>query len=264
MKVVLPFFVFTFESLFVVRNRLAFIAAKSLIELTARVQFLALLAELQILKTPLYHMGCKIYISKKGFLVYRLFWNKQTSWEGTSLADTPENRKLVEADAIRIAREIKAGNFDYLKWFPAGSKARQLMVERTGTPQTAPTVRQYYNAWILQKRPPLVRKSQERDYRQHFNRHILPRFGEVEFKDITPRRLLEFRDFLLNEAPRVRKGPRGLSLKTCRNIIDSSFRALVRDARQIDNLVDRDPFESVTWPRRDTRQQDPFTEPNEI
>ena len=64
----------------------------------------------------------------------------------------------------------------------------------------------------------------------------------------------------MNEAPRQKKGARGLSLKTCRNIIDSSFRALVRDARRIDGLLDRDPFESVTWPRRDTPPPDPLTD----
>ena len=129
---------------------------------------------------------------------------------------------------------------------------------------TAPTVREYYDVWILQKRPPLVRKSQERDYRRRFNRYILPRFGEVLFRDLTPRRLLEFRDYLLNEAPRQKKGARGLSLKTCRNIIDSSFRALVRDARRIDGLLDRDPFESVTWPRRETASKTHLPSQSEI
>jgi hypothetical protein len=33
---------------------------------------------------------------------------------------------------------------------------------------------------------------------------------------------------------------RGLSLKSCRNIFDASFRARLRDARKIDYLLDRD------------------------
>jgi len=105
-------------------------------------------------------VGCKIYITKKGFLVYRLHWNKQSSWEGTNLRDTPQNRKRVEADADLMAREIKAGRFDYARWFPAGNKLRK--------PEAAPqtwTVREYYEIWIKQQRPPLVRKSAERDYR---------------------------------------------------------------------------------------------------
>ena len=112
-------------------------------------------------------MGCKIYVSKKGFLVYRLYWNQRRTWEGTSLADTPENRALVKADAIRISREMKAGRFDYLKWFPARDNA----AARRASGQD-PTIREYYDSWILQKKPPLVRKSLERDYRQVFNRYL--------------------------------------------------------------------------------------------
>ena len=52
----------------------------------------------------------------------------------------------------------------------------------------------------------------------------------------------------------------GLSLKSCRNIIDASFRACIRDARKIDYLLDRDPFEALIWPRRQTPKPDPFTE----
>ncbi len=113
-----------------------------------------------------------------------------TSWEGMDLPDTPDNRKLVEADAVRITREIKAGRFDYLKWFPAGNKARLLKA-----PAPLNSSRAYYETWILRKRPPLARKSQERDYRQHFGRYILPRFGDLDFSDLTPRRLIELRDY---------------------------------------------------------------------
>lgn len=127
-------------------------------------------------------MGCKIYVSKKGFLVYRLHWNKQNSWEGTTLRDTPANRKRVEQDADLISREITAGRFDYGRWFPAGNKMPKAEAVRQGW-----TVREYYDKWILQQRPPLVRKSSERDYKQHFTRYILPRFGETELATIATR-----------------------------------------------------------------------------
>jgi integrase len=70
--------------------------------------------------------------------------------------------------------------------------------------------------------------------------------------DVTPLRSDEFRAYLLNE--------RGLSLKSCRNIIDASFRAGIRDARKIDYLLDRDTFEALIWPRRQTGKPDRFTE----
>ena len=32
--------------------------------------------------------------------------------------------------------------------------------------------------------------------------------------------------------------------------MDASFRACLRDARKIDYLLDRDPFEALIWPQR--------------
>jgi Arm DNA-binding domain len=70
-------------------------------------------------------VGCKVKVNQHGFLAFHLFWNKNRSWEGTGLRDTAENRRLVEAKAVLIGREIKKGAFDYLKWFPEGNRAEQ-------------------------------------------------------------------------------------------------------------------------------------------
>src|SRR5262245_4474231 len=200
-------------------------------------------------------MGCKIYVSKKGFLVYRLHWNNQTSWEGTNLRDVPTNRRRVEEDAKLIAMEIRAGRFDYARRFPAGNKIRKEPRRRGWT------VREYYDMWILRQRPPLRRKAAERDYRQHFSRYILPRLGEVIVSDetLTERALIDLQDYLLHDAPRRKKGRKGLAVKTVRNIIDSSFRAMVRDAREIDHLMSGDPFAAVKWPANQSKRRDPFT-----
>ncbi len=201
-------------------------------------------------------MGCKIYVSKKGFLVYRLQWNNQRSWEGTTLRDTPSNRKRVEADADLMSREMRAGRFDYARWFPAGNR-----MPKQSTVHQGWTVREYYDKWILQQRPPLVRKSDERDKRQHFARYILPRFGESMLSDsaLTPRALMDFQQFLLHDVPRLKKGAQGLSAKTVRNIIDGSFRAMIRDAREVDHLIGGDPFAAMKWPDKKTPRPDPFT-----
>jgi integrase len=202
-------------------------------------------------------MSCKIYVSKKGVLAYRLHWNKQSSWEGTNLRDTPQNRKRVEADADLMSREMKAGRFDYGRWFPAGNKA-----PKTDAPRQSWTVREYYGKWILQQRPPLVRKTNERAYKQHFSRYILPRFGEVSLTEtaLTTRALMDFQNYLLHNVPRLKKGTQpGLSVKTARNIMDGSFRAMVRDAREIDRLITTDPFMAIQWPKAKPVKRDPFT-----
>jgi len=51
-----------------------------------------------------------------------------------------------------------------------------------------------------------------------------------------------------------------LALKTVRNVIDGTFRALVREARTVDGLVAGDPFAALIWPRRPRQTPDPFDE----
>jgi integrase len=63
--------------------------------------------------------------------------------------------------------------------------------------------------------------------------------------------LVEFRAALLSK---------GLTVKTARNVIDSSFRAMYRDARgDYRELQGYDPFLSVQWPRSQRQRPDPFT-----
>ena len=68
----------------------------------------------------------------------------------------------------------------------------------------------------------LFRRSQVRDYNQHFRAHILPKFKNMRFLAMGTGDLTDFRGDLLRH---------GLSVKTARNVIYSSFRAMYRDAR---------------------------------
>jgi len=114
-----------------------------------------------------------------------------------------------------------------------------------------PTVQEYFDSWIEKKIEPLFRPGQIRDYRQHFNSHILPKFKDMRLLAIGTGELTEFRVELLRK---------GLSVKTARNIIDASFRALYRDARaEIEELRGRDPFIDIQWPAMPRRKPDPFT-----
>jgi hypothetical protein len=87
---------------------------------------------------------------------------------------------------------------------------------------------------------PLHRRSTVRDYRVHFNAYVLPAFKHICLAAISTKNLNEFRISLLK---------RGLAVKTVRNIIDASFRALYRDARiDIEVLQGKDPFIDIHWP----------------
>jgi Arm domain-containing DNA-binding protein len=94
--------------------------------------------------------------------------------EATALPDNPRNRALIEKHAAVIGAEIRAGTFDYLKWFPNGNRAKDFLrppVAAGG--QAAPTVREFYGDWIKEKVPPTVRPSLTRDYQNHFRNYIL-------------------------------------------------------------------------------------------
>ena len=98
---------------------------------------------------------------------------------------------------------------------------------------------------------PLYRRSTVRDYRVHFSAYILPAFKHVRLAAISTKDLNDFRVLLLK---------RGLAVKTARNIIDGSFRALYRDARiEIEALQGKDPFIDIAWPRLPRKKPDPFS-----
>lgn len=115
-----------------------------------------------------------------------------------------------------------------------------------------PTIREYYERWIQRQAPPLVRRAQERDYRQCFNTYILGALGLVKLCELRPVDLVEFRTKLLTE--------RGLALRTVKNIVAGALRAMVRDAREVDGMEVGDPFKALRWPRIPYRRPDPFME----
>jgi hypothetical protein len=150
-------------------------------------------------------MSCKVITNRHGILTFRIYFEGREYWKSSGKPDTPANREELEELAKIISRGIKNKTFS-LDWFQEESKAEKPDIRTVGG---------YYAEWIERKKPPVVRAGLERDYKEHFNRYILGKFKNVALIDVTPRQLDEFRAYLLNE--------RGLSLKSCRNIIDASF-----------------------------------------
>ena len=104
---------------------------------------------------------------------------------------------------------------------------------------------------IARKVPTIVRPSRARDYRNHFLTYVLQYLGETPLKDLSLAHLEERRARLQID--------RGLSLKTVRNVIDSSLRAMVRDARKA-GIEAGSPFADLEYPRRVVPGPDPFSE----
>lgn len=128
-------------------------------------------------------------------------------------------------------------------------------------PAAAPTIRAYAAMWLARQHPPFVRPAQRHDYEGHLNRYVLPAqvddeygtrtIGNLLVTELAPKHLLQLREHLVT---------RPLKLKTARNILDGSFRAMMRDARTVDGLITTDHFAALTWPRTVTPEPDPFTE----
>ena len=194
-------------------------------------------------------MACTVKVNRHGLLALRLYWNGAESLEGTRLKDTPKNRKRTQARAELISEEIEQGTFDYIKWFPAGNRAAKLKSQSIAASQPQ-TVAAYYNDWIDRKKPPFVRPGLHYDYKRQFARYILPKFAEKLIIDVKLSDLEAFRSYLNQE--------KNLSLKSCRNIIDGTFRAMMRDARK-HGIGEKDYFADLEWPRISTPKPDPFT-----
>jgi integrase len=204
--------------------------------------------------------GCWIESTRGGLLRFRFRWQMpgelhfRKCSETTELRDTAENRTLLGRQAAILGAEIRAGTFDYSRWFPSGKHAPS--IERRSPSATPSIVRretigEYYGTWIERKQPPLVRTSRVRDYRNHFRTYILPSMADVELTGFSLEHLEDLRLRL--------HAKQGLGLKTIRNVIDGSLRAMFRDARKA-GLEVTFPFGDLEWPRRVVPGPDPFSE----
>src|SRR5216684_3167789 len=200
-------------------------------------------------KRKVRRQACSIEITSTGLLRFRFRWKTPDGAvkkfaEATALRESPENLARVKRQAELVGAEIRAGTFDYLKWFPHGNRAAEFLVAN-GLPVPEGkvvrperwTVRRYYDQWIRRKVAPLVRVSAARDYRIHFRMHVLDVLGEVALADMSLAHLEDLRNGMRG---------RGLSEKTIRNVIDGSLRALVRDAGQ-DDIEAGFPFPMMRW-----------------
>lgn len=113
----------------------------------------------------------------------------------------------------------------------------------------------YYKRWVEGQVEPMVRPTQRRQYKLHLEKHVLPSIGSLPIAVLSARRILRLR----GELPNPERPGGALSLKCVKNIIAGSLRVMCRDAREIDEVLEHDPFVGVRWPRIEVPGPDPFT-----
>ncbi len=202
-------------------------------------------------------MPCTVVRTEHGYLQYRLRSKAIPGYECKESSGIPDDRehrdqrRQMERRAKLMSAEMAAGKFDYLAWFPSGSKAAHFQTKVATT-----TVGEYITrTWLPRKQPPLVRFSTANTYAKHVRCHIEPQFGDSRFGDVTVAALEDFRALLIMAEA---QGGKGLALKTARDVIDGTFRAIYRDARKV-GLADGDPFAALDWPDKVVPEPDPFT-----
>jgi integrase len=192
----------------------------------------------------------------------------------TGLPDTPGNRQRLERLRLLVGAVIRAGQDptpvldehfgDYIGPAPLPKSAVAL-------PPRSMTLVAYYERWIGEQ-VALVRRAQARDYERHLRGYVLPVLGTMSIAELTPPAVRGLQLELLTrgrprvpDAPRPRRGTpswhRPLAVKTVRNILSGSLRAMLRQARK-DGLLTRERFADLMeldWPQAAPPQPDPFT-----
>jgi integrase len=192
----------------------------------------------------------------------------------TGLRDTPGNRQRLERLRLLVGAVIRAGQdptpvLD--EHFAEHIGPAPLPRVTSVPPPNSVTLTEYYERWIGEQIA-LVRRAQARDYERHLRGYVLPVLGSLPIIALTAADVRGLQLELLTrgrprvpDAPPPRRGTpsrhRPLAVKTVRNILSGSLRAMLRQARK-DGYLTRDRLADVMdldWPQAAPPQPEPFT-----
>lgn len=196
-------------------------------------------------------MGCKIRITKAGYVAFRLYWRGAESQESSGSKATAKNLAICQREADRIDALVRHHRYtdeDYRQDFPFGSR-RHLFGQaewhkKKPTQATDVTVSEYFERWLEQVRV-IKRPNRITDYESQHRVYIAPFVGHMRLRDITLDDLRTWQKALILD--------RGLAVNTARGAISGTFRAMYLDARRswrklIGDIGD--PFDGLEWPTK--------------
>jgi len=135
----------------------------------------------------------------------------------TSGPDTEKNRKHVERKHKAIEYALSHGRFDYLAFFPHGTKAKHF------ENRSEMMFSDWWNQWLREKS---VRPGTESNYRYQYENHIEPHFGHLELSEIDQGEILVFRKRL--EGKGLKASTINVYLKPlCQALLAASKRGLI-------------------------------------
>ncbi len=185
-----------------------------------------------------------------GRLYFDFWYRGKRCREYTLLADNAANRKRMNALAKRMSAEIELGAFDYVAYFPEGSRAKHFNTESKNDSerdQNLPDFSDFVEAWWARHKVSLRLSTQEL-YRGYIDKHLTPHFGSMCIGEISKARVLDFRAELASRP--IRKDGTTLSAKSINSVMGvlkliteaaSEEFGLANPARAIKRLKQRRP-----------------------
>jgi len=161
--------------------------------------------------------------------------------ESTNLKDIKKNRKIAEAKDKAICYELNHNKFDYLHFFPYGSKARLFR------PATSNLLfSEWWDQWLSEKS---IRVNTEKGWNSSYRAHIGPHFGHYPLIDIDEHEILVFRKSLVEK---------GLSSSTINAKIMKPLRMALLLAHKRE-LIDKYPCRDIKNLVEDVPDIDPLS-----
>lgn len=159
--------------------------------------------------------------------------------ESTGLTDNEKNRKATQAKDRAIKYEMSHGRFEYLRFFPTGSKAKYFRSSRS-----ALTFGEWWPQWIEEKS---LSPNTRRAWQSHYKCHIAPCFAHVRLVSIGEHDVLLWRKDLQG------KGLKETSINTyvkrfCECLLKAHKRGLISEypcddvKRLLEVAANIDPF----------------------
>lgn len=153
-------------------------------------------------------MGKIVERPETGKLFFDFRYGGKRCREQTTLDSTPANRKKLESILKRLEAEITLGTFEYHRYFPNSSRAkeftRQAEVQRAREAHDTPLFEVFSKDWLDEMKIQW-RQSHITTVEGTMKNYLNPHFGEKEVGRITKKDILEFRASLAKVTTRSGK-----------------------------------------------------------
>jgi integrase len=138
-------------------------------------------------------------IGKRLYLEFRCYLpdgRRVKCTESSGLEPTKKNLAIVKAKEKAISYELRHGRFDYLHFFPHGSKAKHFR----GTLGNRMSFGEFWGGWVAEKS---IRRSTRANFDSSYRHQIAPYFAHMMLGEITEHHILMFRRHLEETGLRV-------------------------------------------------------------